>query len=235
MGQLQQWRYLLAIDLFSCYDHLMRALLAPTCQQHVCAFQRQISTNFAYNKVGAVLDFGVGALERDHSAPAASSNGSTTSRQTRQIIDRAEPCFITKRPSYTLESAHWVNAVRKDANDKAAIVCSFHPHWLVLIPSKQERFLIDLGIVHSSFNLNDTSNLTNRKSVITALWPSLICNHSGSYAACVSRQIRVLCSDRVSHNFARNNCFSWGTKPCLAREIRRWKTIHSRFWRQSAF
>ena len=31
----------------------------------------------------------------------------------------------------------------------------------------------DLGIVHSSFNLNDTSNLTNRKPVIAALSPSL--------------------------------------------------------------
>jgi len=87
-------------------------------------FDNKLSTSFAYNTVEAVSDFGVDALVRNHSAGAASSNASTTARQTRQNIDRAEPCFITKRPSYTHERAHWVNAVRGNPNLKEKIVCS---------------------------------------------------------------------------------------------------------------
>jgi hypothetical protein len=46
-------------------------------------------------------------------------------------------------------------------------VFSATPHDFVtcLIPFEQERFLRDLGIVHDAFGLNDTSNLTNRKSI----------------------------------------------------------------------
>ena len=87
----------------------------------------KLSTSFAYSKMEAVADFGVDALVRNHSpglASQASSNASTTHRQTRRNIDRSEPCFITKRPSYTLERAHWVNAVRKDRGLKANVVCS---------------------------------------------------------------------------------------------------------------
>ncbi|KAF8800097.1 hypothetical protein BYT27DRAFT_7200604 [Phlegmacium glaucopus] len=109
---------------------------------------RKLSTTFAYNKVVAVHEFDVAELVRDHSAGApsqASSDASTTARETRRNISRAECCFITKRPSYTLERAHWVNAVRKDPSRKRTI----------------EEFLKRLGVVHVRFNLNDTSNLTN--------------------------------------------------------------------------
>ena len=44
-----------------------------------------------------------------------------------------------------------------------------------LIPSEQEWFLRDLGIVHLRFNLNDTTNFTNRKSVAHHSVARLIC------------------------------------------------------------
>lgn len=96
---------------------------------------QRLSTTFAYSKVAAVDDFDVAELVRDHSAGAASqtsSNASTTARETRRNISRAEPCFITKRPSYTLERAHWVNAVRNDPSRKKLIVSyqSLYFSWL---------------------------------------------------------------------------------------------------------
>jgi len=84
-------------------------------------FANKLSTSFAYNEVGAVPDFGVGALVRNHSAGAVSQTSSATTRQTRRNIDRAEACFITKRPSYTHETVHWVNAVKK--NPDLTVVC----------------------------------------------------------------------------------------------------------------
>ncbi|KDR72486.1 hypothetical protein GALMADRAFT_142810 [Galerina marginata CBS 339.88] len=115
--------------------------------------KERLSTTFAYNKVVAIDAFNVTELVRNHSAGArsqASSNASTTARETRRKISRAEPCFITKRPSYTLKRAHWVNAVRKDPARKRFI----------------EEFLKKLSLVHRLFDLNDTSNLANRKTFI---------------------------------------------------------------------
>jgi hypothetical protein len=82
-------------------------------------------TDFAYDKVEAVDAFAVPALHRDHSLglpSVASSAASTTTREMRRNISRAEPCFITKRPSYALEGAHWVNPVRKDTARKLQVV-----------------------------------------------------------------------------------------------------------------
>jgi len=87
-------------------------------------FANKLSTSFAYNEVEAVPDFGVGALVRNHSTGAVSQTPSATARQTRRNIDRAEACFITKRPSYTHETVHWVNAVKKNPDLKEKIVCS---------------------------------------------------------------------------------------------------------------
>ena len=132
----------------------------------------RISTSFAYNRVEGVADFDVEALVRTHSAglrSQTSSIASTTARETRRIISRSEPCFVTKRLSYTLERVHWVNAVRKDPGLKLAIVSPCHSTHVYLIPSEQENFLKSLHIVHMNFNLNDTSNLTHRKSFVSTL------------------------------------------------------------------
>ncbi|KAJ3499108.1 hypothetical protein NLJ89_g10134 [Agrocybe chaxingu] len=85
-------------------------------------------------------------------ASTASSWGS--GHQTRNVA-RDEPCFVTKDLAYVLQRAHWVNAVRRDADRKAHIVT---------LPS--ERFLSERGIVSLGFNLDEPSNLTNLSSML---------------------------------------------------------------------
>ena len=82
----------------------------PRCLESKIYFLTDLDSHYpepfsrTLSKVEAVLDLGV--------MPQAC-----------RIIERSEPCFITKRPSYTLERAHWVNAVRNSPNLKVKIVC----------------------------------------------------------------------------------------------------------------
>jgi len=87
--------------------------------------ENKLTTTFAYHTVEDVADFNLSALERDHSTGAPSEAPSTTARATRRIISRAEPCFVTKQRSYTLERVHWVNTVKKNPLRKKEIVCCF--------------------------------------------------------------------------------------------------------------
>jgi hypothetical protein len=90
---------------------------------------RKISTTFNYNKVPEIPELGFPALVRVHSAGVPSVVSVTTSSSVRsesRKISRAEPCLITKQPSYGLEMAHFVNAVRKDKLLKKDIVSPSH-------------------------------------------------------------------------------------------------------------
>ncbi|KAJ2918762.1 hypothetical protein MD484_g1668, partial [Candolleomyces efflorescens] len=108
----------------------------------------RISTSFTYNSVKEIQSLNLPALHRTHSAGAASVASTTPSaspseRAGRQAIPRDEPCFITKRPGYSLAKAYLVNPVRKDRKLKNAV----------------ESFLMYCHIVYTGFNLNSASNL----------------------------------------------------------------------------
>jgi len=69
-------------------------------------------------------------------------------------------------PSYNLKKVHWVNpqAVRKDHDLKKIVRFT---SLVFTYPSQQESHLSDLGIF---LILNDTSNLTNHKSIVFSLF-----------------------------------------------------------------
>ena len=80
-----------------------------------------------YNRVKAIPELGLLDLHREHSAGAtsiASINPSVTKSEKLGIsgIPLHEPCFVTKRPGYSLEKVHLVNAARKDKAMKKAVV-----------------------------------------------------------------------------------------------------------------
>jgi hypothetical protein len=83
----------------------------------------RISTTFNYNKIKEIPNLGLPALVRPHSAgvPSVSSVTSSVKSENRKI-SRAEPCFITKQHAYSLEMAHFVNAVRHDTALKGDVV-----------------------------------------------------------------------------------------------------------------
>ena len=88
---------------------------------------KRLTMDFTYEKVEAVDVFAIPALHHDHSLglPSAASSGvSTTTCEMHRNISQGKPCFIMKRPSYTLEGACWVNPVRKDAAQKLEVVSS---------------------------------------------------------------------------------------------------------------
>jgi len=129
----------------------------------------KISTTFNYNKVVEVPELGLPALFRVHSCGVPSVASITTSSSVRtesRKISRAEPCFITKQPSYSLAKAHFVNAVRKNKLLKVDIVSPSHLSrlWITLI-AEQEQFLRKLGLVDPGFDLNSASNLAPSKSL----------------------------------------------------------------------
>ena len=85
----------------------------------------RISTTFNYNKIKAIPELGLPALKRQHSAdiPSVSSVVSSTADRTEdRKVNRAEPCLITKQHGYSLELAHFINAVRRDPDEKYRIV-----------------------------------------------------------------------------------------------------------------
>jgi hypothetical protein len=87
----------------------------------------KISTTFNYNKVKEVPELNLPALVRVHSCgvPSVASvttSSSVTGRSESRKISRAEPCFVTKQPSYCLQRVHFVNVVRKDKLLKIDIV-----------------------------------------------------------------------------------------------------------------
>ena len=86
----------------------------------------RLTTTFAYSTVDAVPSFNVPEIPRDHSLVASSRASSYASGTRRLVLEREEPCFITKRPSFSLEIAHWVNAVREDPARKALVVGYMH-------------------------------------------------------------------------------------------------------------
>jgi hypothetical protein len=92
----------------------------------------KISTTFNYNKIKVVPELDLPALVRSHSGGAPSvSSISTSIRSESRKIGREESCFITKGHAYSLEKAHFVNAVRRDENLKADVVSRFtfeRPH-----------------------------------------------------------------------------------------------------------
>ncbi|KAF9557061.1 hypothetical protein CPC08DRAFT_820108 [Agrocybe pediades] len=121
----------------------------------------KISTNFKYVRIGSNEDLSLPAIEHEYSVgtkatieseSAISSRPSETQeernekrkrKEERRKIRRSEGCFITKQPGFSLENAHWVNAVRKDASRKKQV----------------EGFLIQAGVAKLKFQLDDVSNL----------------------------------------------------------------------------
>ncbi|KAF6751357.1 hypothetical protein DFP72DRAFT_1071557 [Ephemerocybe angulata] len=99
----------------------------------------RLSTTFAYKKVKAIPDLGLHALQRDHSSDAAGTQTDQPDSEERTN----ESCFVTKRPCYTLERAHFINAVKKRSDEK----------------TKVEGYLSICGIVPDRFNLNSPSNI----------------------------------------------------------------------------
>jgi len=73
---------------------------------------------------------GLPALVRVHScgvpSVASDTTSSSTIRTESRKISRAEPCFVTKQPSYSLEKVHFVNVVRKNKLLKVDIVSPSH-------------------------------------------------------------------------------------------------------------
>jgi hypothetical protein len=67
-------------------------------------------------------------LSKLNTVPGSSATSSTRLGSDR-IIDRAEPCFITKVSAYTLQQAHVTNAItgrcNKNVDDTAVVVCSY--------------------------------------------------------------------------------------------------------------
>ncbi|KAJ3502972.1 hypothetical protein NLJ89_g8640 [Agrocybe chaxingu] len=109
----------------------------------------RISTTFTYNRVKEIASLNLPALHRTHSAGDASVASTTPScttseKEERLHISADEPCFITRKPGYALQKAHWINAVRKNPPEKVAV----------------ERFLNGLSVVRREFSLNSASNLT---------------------------------------------------------------------------
>lgn len=126
----------------------------------------KISTTFNYNKIRAVPELDLPALVRPHSGGAPSvSSISTSIRSESRKIGREESCFITKGHAYSLERAHFVNAVRRDENLKADVVSSFDLRTKTILIPEQELFLQRLGIVEDRFSLNSACNLVPRKSL----------------------------------------------------------------------
>ena len=86
----------------------------------------RITTSFPYNMIDSNSDLGLPSLHRPHSLGKASIQsgltGETSKREAKRNIKRSEPCFVTKRISYTLERAHWINAVQNDRHLKAKVV-----------------------------------------------------------------------------------------------------------------
>jgi hypothetical protein len=85
----------------------------------------RISTTFNYNKIKAIPELGLLALTRTHSGgvPSVHASSITSSiRMESRTISRVEPCFVTKQHTYSVERAHFVNAVRHDEVVKTDVV-----------------------------------------------------------------------------------------------------------------
>jgi len=130
---------------------------------------RVLTTKLNFAKIEALQDHGYNLEEVTHATH--SLNGTTTAPTTatsatgkvvKRAIKRTEPCFITKRSAIWHQRAHWVNAVRNNATLKRTIVGFSATNLSVHADLFQEQALIELGIVHIHFNINEPSNLTNR-------------------------------------------------------------------------
>jgi len=85
----------------------------------------RISTTFNYNKIKVIPELSLLALTRTHSGgiPSVHASSITSSiRMESQTISRAEPCFVTKQHTYSVERAHFVNAVCHDEVVKTDVV-----------------------------------------------------------------------------------------------------------------
>ncbi|KDR70854.1 hypothetical protein GALMADRAFT_811416 [Galerina marginata CBS 339.88] len=126
------------------------------------------------------------STDKRSSTTLAGDDFRITARETRRNISRAEPCFITKRHSYTLERVHWVDAVSKDKR-------------------KIEEFLKELGVVHINFTLNDASNLTNLDRMLH------VCLEKGFFAVTASLEtLKLLIAIVEEQNRTWQNRFDQG-------------------------
>ncbi|TFK62510.1 hypothetical protein BDN72DRAFT_848574 [Pluteus cervinus] len=112
----------------------------------------QVSTTLTFSNLPGVSQWGTGDITRgpnSYGSARTAPSVATTTEGNRNIA-RSEPCFITKKLSYTHERMHWVSAARTSSTTKGSI----------------EKSLRDLDIVPASFDLNDASNLTNLDRVM---------------------------------------------------------------------
>ena len=105
-------------------------------------------------KIKAVPELDLPALVRPHSSGAPSvSSISTSIRSESRKIGREESCFITKGHAYSLEKAHFVNAVRHNENLKADVVSHLtfkrRPRWF----QSRNYFFKDLGLLRQGYQL----------------------------------------------------------------------------------
>jgi hypothetical protein len=81
------------------------------------------------SKLNAVPEWGAEDVLQAPQGGGLSSVTSSTRLGSDRIIDRAEPCFITKVSAYTLQQAHVTNAItgrcNKNVDDTAVVVCSY--------------------------------------------------------------------------------------------------------------
>lgn len=77
---------------------------------------------------------GLPDIERP-TASVAGSAASSAHSQTDSVIDRDEPCFITKSILYTHEQAHWINAERSDKRGSFDVV-GVVPHRVIVVLNK---------------------------------------------------------------------------------------------------
>jgi len=82
---------------------------------------------FPYDKIESILNLTLSSPHPLHtlgqpSVQPAPRNANSSTREAMQNIKRTEPCFITKRVSYTLERMYWISTAPDNSSLKAIIV-----------------------------------------------------------------------------------------------------------------